>query len=158
MADRNRELVPDNWSLVRERALTTGLCSEGWYSEHSGVCRRAELPGGSVKVKKFWKVDCSQHLSVCAGVSTVPRAFSYEGCHERSQSQTAPRACASFEHDYFLYTWLFPVYKLVGLPSQCLWLRHVSSASRYRLSLGDQDGWQFSCPCPWNESKNVFWL
>ena len=32
MADRNRELVPDNWSLVRERALTTGLCSEGWYS------------------------------------------------------------------------------------------------------------------------------
>ena len=29
-------LVPDNWSLVRERALTTGLCSEGWYSEHSG--------------------------------------------------------------------------------------------------------------------------
>ena len=56
MADRNRELVPDNWSLVRERALTTGLCSEGWYSEHTGVCRRAELPGGSVKVKKFWKV------------------------------------------------------------------------------------------------------
>ena len=50
MADRNRGLVPDNWSLVRERALTTGLCSEGWYSEHSGVCRRAELPAGSVKV------------------------------------------------------------------------------------------------------------
>ena len=22
MADRNREVVPDNWSLVRERALT----------------------------------------------------------------------------------------------------------------------------------------
>ncbi|MCB4775096.1 MAG: hypothetical protein LGB71_07425 [Sulfurovum sp.] len=35
MMDRNRELVPDNWSLVRERELTTGLCSEGWYSEHS---------------------------------------------------------------------------------------------------------------------------
>ena len=52
MADRSRELVPDNWSLVRERALTTGLCSEGWYSEDS-VCRRAELPGRSVKVKKF---------------------------------------------------------------------------------------------------------
>ena len=53
MADRNRELVPDNWSLVRERELqlTTGLCSEGWYSEHSGVCRRAEMQGGSVKVK-----------------------------------------------------------------------------------------------------------
>ena len=25
MAGRNRELVADNWSLVRERALTTGL-------------------------------------------------------------------------------------------------------------------------------------
>ena len=59
MADRNRELVPDNWSLVRERALTTGLCLEGWYSEHSGVCRRAELPGRSVKGKKFRKVDGS---------------------------------------------------------------------------------------------------
>ena len=42
MADRNGELVPEYWSLVREGALTTGLCSEGWYSEHSGVCRRAE--------------------------------------------------------------------------------------------------------------------
>ena len=60
MADRDRELVPDNWSLVRERALTTGLCSEGWYSEHSGVCRRAELPGGSVKgevLKGRWEPD-----------------------------------------------------------------------------------------------------
>ena len=53
MTKRNREYVPDNWSLVRERALTTELCSEEWYSEHSGVCRRAELPGRSVKVKKF---------------------------------------------------------------------------------------------------------
>ena len=53
MADRNRELVPDNWSLVRERTLTTGLCSEGWYSEHSDVYRKAELPGRSVKVKKL---------------------------------------------------------------------------------------------------------
>ena len=53
MADRKRELVPGNWSLVREGALTTGLCSEGWYYEHSGVCRGAELPGESVKVKKF---------------------------------------------------------------------------------------------------------
>ena len=35
------------------------LCSEGWYSELSGVCRTAELLGRSVKVKKFWKVDGS---------------------------------------------------------------------------------------------------
>ena len=54
MADRNRELVPDNWSLVRERVLTIGLCSEGRYSEHSGVCRRAELPGRSVKVNEAY--------------------------------------------------------------------------------------------------------
>ena len=25
MVDRNGELVPDNWNLVRERPLTTGL-------------------------------------------------------------------------------------------------------------------------------------
>ena len=35
MTVRKREWVPDRWSLVRERALTTGLCAEGWYSEHS---------------------------------------------------------------------------------------------------------------------------
>ena len=57
MTDRNCELVPDNRSLVRERTLTTGLCSEGCYSEHSGVCWRAQLVGRSVKVKKFRKVD-----------------------------------------------------------------------------------------------------
>ena len=53
--DRNRELVADNWSPVRERALTAGLCSEGWYSEHSSVLYVEErmLPGRSVKVKKF---------------------------------------------------------------------------------------------------------
>ena len=53
MTDRNRELVPDSWSLVRESAMTTGLCSEGQYSEQSGVCRRAELPERSEKMKKF---------------------------------------------------------------------------------------------------------
>ena len=53
MTARNRELVPDNWSLVRERAQTTRLYAKGWYSEHSGVCKIAELPGRSVKVMKF---------------------------------------------------------------------------------------------------------
>ena len=51
MTDRNRELVPDSWMLVRERTLTTGPCWEGGYSEHSIICRRAELVGRSVKVK-----------------------------------------------------------------------------------------------------------
>ena len=55
LTDINRELVSDNWSLVRERALTTGLCSEGWYSENSGVCRRAELPGKECK-SEMWLV------------------------------------------------------------------------------------------------------
>ena len=49
MTDRNRELVPDNTKPGKKKRL----CSEGWYSEHSGVCRRAELPGRSVKVKKL---------------------------------------------------------------------------------------------------------
>ena len=54
MTDRNRKLVTDSWGLViRERALTTGPRSEEWHSEHSGVCRGAELPGRSVKVKRF---------------------------------------------------------------------------------------------------------
>ena len=66
MTDKNRELVPDNWSLVRERALTTGLCSEGRYSEHSGVCRRVELPGRSeevlkgVLIRNYLKANMSQ--------------------------------------------------------------------------------------------------
>ena len=39
MTDRNRELVPGGWSLVRKRVLTAGLSVEWWYSEHTGVCR-----------------------------------------------------------------------------------------------------------------------
>ena len=30
LMDRNRELVPESWSLVRERVLTTGFHAEGW--------------------------------------------------------------------------------------------------------------------------------
>ena len=33
VVDRNRELVPGNWSLVRERVLTTGLGAGGQNSE-----------------------------------------------------------------------------------------------------------------------------
>ena len=47
--DRYRELVPGNWILVRERALAIRFCSEGWDSEYSGVCIRAELQERSVK-------------------------------------------------------------------------------------------------------------
>ena len=57
MADRNRELVLDNWSLVRERALTTGLCSERRYFEHAGACRRVSgAVGKECKGKEVLKV------------------------------------------------------------------------------------------------------
>ena len=53
MMRKNRELVPGCWSLVSEteRLLATSLREEGWYFQHSGVCRRVELLGWSVKVK-----------------------------------------------------------------------------------------------------------
>ena len=41
--------VPDNWSQVRERTVTTGIWKDGILN--SGVCRRAKLLGRSVKVK-----------------------------------------------------------------------------------------------------------
>ena len=56
MTDRNRELVPHNWSLVRERALTTGLCSEGSYSEYTGVIyiyTRRPLKTSGIRSCKF---------------------------------------------------------------------------------------------------------
>ena len=56
VTNRSGEFVPCCWSLVRERVLTTWLCANGWYSEHSGVCRRMELARRSVKVKKIWEV------------------------------------------------------------------------------------------------------
>ena len=52
MTDRNRKLVPDNWSLVRERVLTTVLCTEGRYfdSEPSGCLQKS---GAAWKVCKI---------------------------------------------------------------------------------------------------------
>ena len=37
MTDTNRQLVPGSWSLVRERALTSGISAEGGYFGDSGV-------------------------------------------------------------------------------------------------------------------------
>ena len=54
MMDRSRNR---KWNLVKERAWTTVLCLEGWYSEHPCVWRRADLLGRNAKVKKVWKVD-----------------------------------------------------------------------------------------------------
>ena len=39
-------MVPDSWSPVGERALSTGLCAEGRYSEYSRACRRTERREG----------------------------------------------------------------------------------------------------------------
>ena len=66
MTDTNRELVPDNWNLIRERALTARFLF-GRHFEHSCVCRRAELPGRRVKVEKLRKVDNRYRLQVSAG-------------------------------------------------------------------------------------------
>ena len=60
--DRDRELVPGSWSLVSERALATGLSAEEEHPEQSAACRRAELLGRSVKVRKVWKVDGTNQL------------------------------------------------------------------------------------------------
>ena len=49
--DRNLELVPGSWSLERETVLATGLSVGAWRYEHTGICRRVELLGRSVKVK-----------------------------------------------------------------------------------------------------------
>ena len=53
MMSKNRELVPGSWSLVSETesVLATGLRGEGWYFQHSGVCRGVRLLGRSAKVK-----------------------------------------------------------------------------------------------------------
>jgi len=32
LTDRNRELLPGSWSLVTEKALTTGLRAKDWYT------------------------------------------------------------------------------------------------------------------------------
>ena len=55
MTDENRESDPCSWNLVREGALTSWtLCVKGRPFKHSGVCRKAELLGKSVKVEKVW--------------------------------------------------------------------------------------------------------
>ena len=43
MADRNRELVPDNWSVVRERALhdPQDFVRNDSILNTRGICRRA---------------------------------------------------------------------------------------------------------------------
>ena len=49
MTDRNRELVRDSGSLVRERALTTGLFVRKDGIVNTVVCRRAELQHASTQ-------------------------------------------------------------------------------------------------------------
>ena len=53
MLVRNKELVPESWSLERKSVDHWTSCRRMENSGHLGVCRRAELPGRSVKVKKF---------------------------------------------------------------------------------------------------------
>ena len=85
-----------NKSQVRKRALTTELCSEGWYSEHSGVCRRAEVPGRSVKVNSAI-TPASDKQNIMAGGHM----------HPHPPSPTAP-VCK--EH-LLLIMWIYSDYK-----------------------------------------------
>ena len=36
--DRDRQLVPGSWSLVREKTVAAGPRAEECYSKHSGTC------------------------------------------------------------------------------------------------------------------------
>ena len=57
MTDRNRELVPDNWSLVRERALTTGLSSE------DGILNNVHVPPYVTVSPYVTAVCCTAYVS-----------------------------------------------------------------------------------------------
>ena len=54
MADRNRELVPDNWSLVRERALTTAFSNITFQQE------QVSLLSMHAPAKALQDTDCFQ--------------------------------------------------------------------------------------------------
>ena len=61
--------------------MASGLSVEGRYSDHSSVCRRAELSGRSVKAKKVRKADGSL---VRSNLKTKQRQFVFEPQTERS--------------------------------------------------------------------------
>ena len=66
MAYRDRELVPDNWSLVRERALATGLCSEdGVLNTRVSVEERCSSRTSYSKRTGTVLTIMQQHFSVC---------------------------------------------------------------------------------------------
>ena len=97
MTDRNNTLIPDGWSLETEGALTTGLCLEGWYSEHPGVCRKVELENDF----DHWQVRLTnmtghtdRHGS--SGKSTWQLGCTCQtGQHDRSGRHTAGQACVT---------------------------------------------------------------
>ena len=95
MMDRNNALIPDGWSLETEEALTTGLCLEGCYSEHPGVCRKVELENDF----DHWQVrptDMTGHTDRhgSSGKSTWQLGCTCQtGQHDRSGRHTAGQAC-----------------------------------------------------------------
>ena len=67
--------------------LTTGLCAKGGYSEHSGVCRRTELPRRSEYVEED-KRKSADHLTLCER-----RLFWTLGCLQKNGAAEKEWVC-----------------------------------------------------------------
>ena len=110
-------------------------------------CDHISHTSGDVWLKENEQVSGSVSpacfLNVChCALSTLQRVFSYEGCQGGFYGHF-PAIVQILK--------LFSIYKYVDLPSQ-------SHLPHFRLSLGDQEGCQFSCLCPKNAANHsIFW-
>ena len=59
MTNWKRVVVPESWSLVRERALANGLNAQEWYSEQLGCLQRSGAVGKEREeaLKCTWWLD-----------------------------------------------------------------------------------------------------
>ena len=76
-------MVPGSWSLVRERALTTGLCSERWHCEHSGVIR-PHLPVRAVVLQWIAYLPAATNLAMRPHRDTLAKKGTTKGQENRS--------------------------------------------------------------------------
>ena len=72
---------------IRERVLTTWLCARGGCSEHSGVCRRTELPRRSEYVEED-KRKSADHWTLCER-----RLFWTLGCLQKNGAAEKEWVC-----------------------------------------------------------------
>ena len=91
MADRNRELVPDNWSLVRERALTTGL--------------QKSMMSCSHKYKQvFHREAATARISSRTGETYEPRGDEKDSVANRRQTEKATTTTTTTTTTKFTHT------------------------------------------------------